>query len=79
MYYRVMANDTVWGAGTKQECERIVNMHKTVLNGHNKLTPISTYNFRIVEMEGDYPSKELMSLNIFYPTNVRIPKSGEFK
>lgn len=80
-YCKVMvggAGGECYGAGSRQECEAIVRMHKaSKVNGKGE-TKAATLNYEIINCEGDYPVYKPVA-PIPYKTNVRIPSVGELR
>jgi len=75
-HYKVMIGGECYGRGTQQECQGIINMHKTVLNGHRKETKISTMEMKIEFDPANYPFDYKPLAPLGYKTNVR---SAELK
>jgi hypothetical protein len=54
-HYKVMLGTDCYGRGTREECDKIVQMHKTVKAGSRKESAISLKTLTIEADSQDYP------------------------
>lgn len=73
-----MVGTEVFGCGTFAECSNIIRMHKATKNGHKHDSKSSQLDLKIVEHQGDYPSKEVQKFALGYKQG-RVPSTGEIK
>jgi hypothetical protein len=67
-HFKVMIGTDCFGRGTREECEKIIQMHKTVLAGSRKPTGISSKAMTIEADSSDYPYPA-KPLNLGYSTS----------
>lgn len=78
-HFRVVVSGEYYGVcNTRQEADKIIQMHRTVLSGRTE-TKASILDYKVEQVEGDYPSKTPMKFSVPYKTNTRIPAVGELK
>lgn len=66
-HYAVMIGELgCYGRGTMEECQKIVNMHKTSKSGARKETMISGKAMTIDLVQGEYPDPNARALILNY-------------